>query len=280
MSRRIVPATFCVAILACSLLFVAGALRASGPAVPIAQGGWDGFFLAADSTLGGVQSDITRQDFRRLTGDGVLFDLESGGLYNTINFNATRTAANFITGNGVTQTGRFVFQASLGPFAGLGGNNVMEPEYHFVPPGDDQGRVSALLLHPFAGIDAINIAGSYNGPFVSLADPVTGAPADRTFNGFGTMQISPRNDRGYFTGSVKLFTDTNATPLLSWPFLATTGDDRRVIWIAQGKAGRIIYDGVVVPMSDTDIRLDGVFRIVFNNGRRLFNSYNCSVFSP
>ena len=145
MSRRIVPGTFWVGVLSCSLLFMAGVGKASPPTgrVPQLQGAWDGFFIAADDTVGGVQTDVAQQDFRRLAGSGMLFDLESGAGFNAWNFGATVTGANFLTGTGVTPTGHLVFQADLGPFAGLGGNAVMAPEYHFVPSHGGQYRISA-----------------------------------------------------------------------------------------------------------------------------------------
>jgi hypothetical protein len=133
------------------------------------------------------------------------------------------------------------------------------------------------LLHPFSDVDSPDITGTFNGPFVNLPDPYTGAPADPTFYGLCSIEISPRNDRGYFPGSVELFVGTNQTPFLSWPVLATTSDKRRVIWIAQGRSGRIVYDGVVVSTPDTETRIDGVFRILLGNGRTLFNAFNTSV---
>jgi hypothetical protein len=280
MSRRIVPGTFWVGSLACALL-LAGTMRASGPShrLPDVQGIWDGFFLAADGATGRVRSDITAQDFRSLAGDGVLLDLESGDL--AYRFRATLARPDFLTGTGVTRTGRLVFQADLTTFAGLGGDaGVMTPEYHFVPSRGDESRLSALLLHPFPGVAPPDIAGSYEGPFVSLPDPITGAPADSTFRGIGRMQISPRDARGSFSGGVKFFLDSHPDPLISWPFLATTSDNGRVIWISQGATGRIFYDGVVVPAPDKAVaRLDGVFRLFLNDGRTLFNAYNCPIIS-
>ncbi len=269
MSRRIVPGTFWIGILACALLLLlAGTMRASNPShrPPEVRGIWDGFFLAADGTLGGAQSDITQQDFRRLAGDGVLFDLESAELFNAYNFSATMPRDDFITGTGVTRPGRLVFQADLGPFAGVGGDAVMAPEYRFVPSRGDESRISALLLlHPFPSVAPPDIAGSYVGP-------------DPTFMGIVTMQISSRSDRGTFAGRVEIFPHPDQPPLISWPSLATTSDDRRLIWISQGGKGRIIYDGVVVPAPENTVdRIDGVFRLQFNDGRSLFNAWNCAL---
>src|SRR5262249_52307219 len=190
---RIVPGSFWVGILA-SVLLLTGTLRASSHSgLPDVLGIWDGFFLAAGGVTGGVQSDVTQQDFKRLEGDGELLGLENPFLYN---FRATLARPDFLTGTGVTSTGRLVFQADLATFPGLGGDaGVMAPEYHFVPSRGGASRVSALLLRPFPGAAGPDITGSYEGPFVSLPDPVTGAPADPTFRGIGRMQFSPRSAR-------------------------------------------------------------------------------------
>src|SRR5690349_6037000 len=61
MSRRIIPGTFGVGMMLCSLL-IAAKLWASGPPdrMPDLRGHWDGFFLAADNggVRGLVGSDI------------------------------------------------------------------------------------------------------------------------------------------------------------------------------------------------------------------------------
>jgi hypothetical protein len=277
MSRRIVPGTFWVGILACALL-LPGTTRAARPfrLLPNVQGIWDGFFIAADGETGPVRSDITEQRFQRIAGNG-LIDRVGGDV--AYRFRATLARPDFLTGTGVTRTGRLVFQADLATFAGLGGDaGVMTPEYHFVPSRRGKSRISALLLHPFPGIAPPDIAGSYEGPFISLPDPITGDFPDPTFRGTGRMQISPRNARGSFAGSVRFFHDSGSDPFISWPFLATTSDNGRVIWISQGAAGRIVYDGVVIPAPDKSVsRIDGFFRLIFNDGRSLFNAYNCSI---
>jgi hypothetical protein len=297
MNRRIVPGTFWVGILACALLLLASPMRASSPShrLPEVQGIWDGFFLAAEGSTGLVRSDITQQVHRRIAGNGVLLDLEGRALLNAYNFSATVVRDDFVTGTGVTRTGRLVFQAGLETYAprppevafqtGLepraGEAAVMYPEFHFVPSRGGESRISALLLHPFSGVAPPDIAGGYLGPFVSLPDPITGNPPDSTFRGIGRMQISPRN-RGSFAGRVELFLNPDQPPVISWPMLATTSDDRRVIWVSQGAAGRIIYDGVVVPASDAEseaFRLDGVFRLFLTEGRSLYNAYNCPITS-
>src|SRR5262249_30583197 len=121
MSRRVIPALFWIGCLGCSLLVVVSVLRAGGPrpSAPNVKGSWDGFFLSNDGTLGGFQSDVMKQDFRRIAGDGFFFDLGSSALFNTCNWDATVTGNNFITGTALTETGRLVFHADLGPFAGL-----------------------------------------------------------------------------------------------------------------------------------------------------------------
>jgi hypothetical protein len=277
MSRRIVPGSFWVGILA-SVLLLAGTMRASSRSgLPDMVGIWDGFFLAAGGVTGGVQSDITQQDFKRLEGDGELLGLDNPLLYS---FRAKLARPDFLTGKGVTSTGRLVFQAGLATFAGLGGDaGVMAPEYRFVPSRGDASRVSALLLHPFPGVAGPDITGTFEGPFVSLPDPVTGAPADPTFRGIGRMQFSPRIARGSFGGRVELFLQPDQPPVISWPILATTSEDRRVVWIAQGKSGRIVYEAVVVPAPNAESKttIDGVGRLLFNDGRTLFNAFNVSL---
>jgi hypothetical protein len=298
MSRRIVPGTFWVGILLSVVLLLADRVWASRPSdrVPNLLGAWDGFFQEADSgALGLVRSDITQQVHRRIAGDGVLLDLEGRALLNAYNFSATVVRDDFVHGTGVTGTGRLVFQAGLETYAPqppavafqtspeprAGDAAVMYPEFHFVPSRGGASRISALLLHPFSGVALPDISGGYDGPFVSLTDPITGNPPDPTFRGIGRMQISPRN-RGSFAGRVELFLDPDQPPIISWHMLATTSDDRRVIWMSQGAAGRIIYDGVVVPepgAGSEAFRLDGVFRLLFNNGRSLYNAYNCPLLS-
>jgi hypothetical protein len=89
------------------------------------------------------------------------------------------------------------------------------------------------------------------------------------------MQISPRNVRGSFAGRVELFLQPDRPPVISWPILATTSEDRRVVWISQGKSGRIIYEAVVpAPNAESKTSIDGVGRLLFNDGRTLFNAFN------
>src|SRR5262245_16360740 len=88
-SRRIVSGT-CWLVLVFVLV-----LKASGPShgLPEVEGVWDGFYVTADGATGLVSSDITEQDFRRLAGDGVLFDLEGGDV--TYRFRATLARPDF-----------------------------------------------------------------------------------------------------------------------------------------------------------------------------------------
>src|SRR5262245_46581359 len=103
MSRRIVPGTFWVGILSCGLLLVQTVTAARPPdRPPNLVGIWDGFFLAADGATGHVQSVITRQDFRRIAGEGELLDLDDRVVFTAYNFNATVTGADFLTGTGTT----------------------------------------------------------------------------------------------------------------------------------------------------------------------------------
>jgi hypothetical protein len=292
MSRRTVPATFCVGILLCVVLLLADQVSASRPSdrVPNLLGTWDGFFQGADdrSMLGLVRSDITQQVQRRILGNGVLLDLDSRALINTINFSATVTGADFVTGTGVASTGRLVFQAGLETYApqpsvvfqtrldtGLGNDlgdaAVLYPEYHFVPARGGTNRLSAILLHPFPGADTPDVAGSWRGSFQSQPTP--------TFLGDLTVAIDPR-DRGTFPGHVEFH--PRAADSFRWPFIATTSREGRIIMIAQGKAGRILYDGIALPVG-ADVKptfVGGFYRLSFIDGRFDFGAINFSLTVP
>jgi hypothetical protein len=242
------------------------------------RGIWDGFFLADDGTTGEVRSDVTKQDHQRLAGD-VLIELDDGD--SPYRFGATLERPDFLVGTGVNSTGRLVFQADVATFAGRGGDaGVLTPEYQLVPPRGSVSRISGLLLHPFPGVHTPNIAGSGQGLFVSLPDPtIPGAVADPTFNGVGTVDITPRNDRDSFAGQVKFFLDPSEPPILSWPLRATSSRNGRVIMISQGKTGRILYDGVVIPAKAARSKtfIGGFYRLVFNNGGPQFGAFNFSL---
>jgi len=280
MRRRFFHVMFWVGNLACALA-MAGAMMASSLSqnLPDVQGAWDGFYLAADGATGPFSFDVTRQDFRRLEGNGLLPFVENDGL--PYQFNATMPSPDFITGTGVTPAGRLNFHAGLETYTGLGGDaGVMTPKYHFVPPQGAASRISALMLHPFPGVATPDISGDGRGSFVSLPDPnIPGDVPDPTFTGIGLVQISPRNARGSFAGSVEFFREPGQPPVFSWPLLATASDNRRVIMISQGATGRIIYDGVVIPpqASESNTFVGGFFRLQFFDGQSFFGAYNFNL---
>jgi hypothetical protein len=299
MSRRIVPVTCWVTtVIVVLVLLLPEVIKASGLSNRLSnlEGIWDGFFLTANGVTGLVNSDITEQDGRRIEGEGALFDL--GGADDVeYRFKGTLARRNsLVNGTGNSSIGRLNFQADLETYAseppefpfqtsqepGVGDAGVMYPEFRFVQSRGRPRQVSALLLHPFAGEAPPDLSGNFVGPFVNVGDPTTGDPPDPNFQGIGLMQISPLTDRGIFAGRVDLFLDPEGPPLLSWPFYATASDHHRVIWTAQGAAGQIVYDGVVVPDPDPEsdgFQLDGIFRLLFNDGRLLFNAYNCRAIS-
>jgi hypothetical protein len=290
MNRRIVPGMFCVGILLCVVLLLADGASASRPAdlVPNLVGTLDGFFQDAvqGGTPGLVRSDVTRQVNRRIEGSGMLLDLDSRVLFNTINFfNATVARADFVTGTGVTPTGRLVFQAALETYTpqpsvafqtlletGLesdaGNAAVMYPEFRFVPSRGAENRLSAVLLHPFPDDDPPDLTGSWMGSFRSASDP--------TFLGDLTVEIGPRY-RGTFPGLLG-FRPRSADPF-QWSFLATASGEGRVIMIAQGKTGRILYDGVVIPAGGDSKPnfVGGFYRLSSIEGRFDFGAINFSA---
>jgi hypothetical protein len=138
-------------------------------------------------------------------------------------------------------------------------------------------RAGALLLRSQTGFSRPNIAGSYYGTFASQKDPLTGAPGDPGFAGFGRLDVFQANDRGYFSGHFNLYLHPDGPPLLSWPFLATSTDDQHVYGIAHGRVGRIVYDGTLSPAGEFGPRLDGLFRINFNSGGTLYNAMNVQM---
>jgi len=280
MGRRFFHVKFWVGNLTCALT-MASAMMAFGPSQnpPNMEGVWDGFYLATDGATGRVESDVTRQDFRRLAGRGTLFDLQNGDV--SYRFDATMARADFVNGTGEAAAGRLNFQADLETYAGRGGDaGVMFPQYHFVPSPGDSGRVGAILLHPFPGAVTPDISGSGRGTFASLPDPnIPGDVADPNFKGVGLLQISPRSARGSFAGRVEFFVDKNKSPVISWPLLATASADGRVIMVSQGAAGKITYDGNLIPAKDEKSPdfVWGVFRLQFHDGQSLFGAINFNL---
>jgi hypothetical protein len=289
MNRRIVPTLFCVGILLSVVLLFGDRVRAARPPdrVPNLVGTWDGFYQSAGDggAVGVLRSDITKQEHRRIVGSGVLLDLEGRSLFNTINFfRGTVVRDDFITGNGANAMGRLVFQADLETYApqprvsfqtlqeaGLendGGNaGVLYPEYRFVRAKGRENRISAVLLHPFPVENPPDLAGSWTGSFKSNSNP--------TFLGGIEVEIGPLS-RGTFPGHV-VFSPRSAKPF-TWPFVATTSSEGRVLMIAQGRTGRILYDGIVLPANESKPTfVGGFYRLMSLEGRLDFGAINFTV---
>lgn len=270
MSRRIVPWTFWAGIF-CSVL-LANTLIASKPPVPRLVGTWDGFFQPADSagTFGLVRSNITQQKNRRLAGNGMLLSLDGVPL-TRYNFNATLASDDSLSGNGRTPAGRLVFNAGLETFAGrLGSAGVLHPEILFVPARGNPGRLSELLLHPFPDTHGPDISGMGMGTFQSQNDP--------NLRGDIALEIFAR-ERGTFPGHVDFTPTTGSQAPFSWRFLGTTSDNGRLVFIAEGKTGKLVADGVVVPqgVSGSPVFIGGFYRLLLNNGQPDFGAYNFNL---
>ena len=289
MNRRIVPTVFCVGILLSVVLLFGDRVRAARPPhrVPNLVGTWDGFYQSSGDggVVGVLRSDITKQEHRRIVGSGVLLDLEGRALFDTINFfRGTVARDDFITGNGANATGRLVFQADLETYApqprvsfqtllqaGVeddGGNaSVLYPEYRFVHAKGREHRISAVLLDPFPVENPPDLAGSWTGSFKSNSNP--------TFLGGIDVEIGPLS-RGTFPGHV-VFRPRSADPF-RWPFIATTSSEGRVLMIAQGKTGRIFYDGVVLPADNPKPSfVGGFYRLSSIDGRFDFGAINFMI---
>jgi hypothetical protein len=288
MSRHLITVVFWVGI-ATSALLVGVTTWASSPPHRVLNlvGFWDGFFFGSDGQPGRVQSAITQQDFRRLAGDGALLPLGDGDPINTYAFRATMPRDDFLAGTGVTPTGRLVFQAYLEtygpkprfnfetiPNPGAGDAEdagLMYPEFHFVPSRGSVGQFGAILLHPFPGGHTPDVSGQGAGSFLSLTDS--------TF--FGALQVTtlPR-ERGSFYGHVDFsFPESPQHSPFSWPFFATTSSEGRILMIAQGKTGRLLYDGIAIPggVDQTPTFVGGFYRISFLDGGFNYGAYNFNL---
>jgi hypothetical protein len=273
MSRRIIPGTFGVGMMLCSLL-IATKLWASGPPneVPDLRGHWDGFFLADDngSVVGLVLSDITDQLHRRIAGEGLL-GLQGQPPFESYDFQATVAADDQIAGTGSSTTGHVVVRGDLQTFAGVQGvAGIWNPDLAVVPP---QGRpipLSATLLHPFPDTNAPDLGGYVaQGPFRSQTDP--------TFSGTGVMTFGSL-ERGSFPGGFA-FTPTNPNPQspFSWPTRATTSADGKLIMIGQGKTGRMSYNGSIIMRGGSPSAIWGIARLSLGDGRILYNTWNATL---
>jgi hypothetical protein len=279
MSRQIVPTMFWAGILASSLLLAFTAPRSAdglSDAPPHLRGVWDGFYAADDGTRGSVESTIREQRSRRFAGDGLLLDLPAGDL--RYQFLGTVTASDLVNGTGRIRGGDLIFHGGFATFAGQGGDaGVMSLNNRF-HSDSSHGQFNTLLLHPFPGTASPDITGDALGTFRSITDPNTGNPPDPNFAGIARVTISSLSDRGTFAGHMELSLGPNDPPFLSWPFLSTTSPDRRTIWVSQGATGNGVYEGAVLtgPNTNTSAAIWGIFKLNFNDGRVLYNTYNLS----
>ena len=88
-------------------------------------------------------------------------------------------------------------------------------------------------------------------------------------------EIGPLS-RGTFPGHV-VFRPRSADPF-RWPFVATTSSEGRVLMIAQGQTGRILYDGIVLPTNESKPTfVGGFYRLMSLEGRFDFGAINFTV---
>jgi hypothetical protein len=279
MSRQIVPTMFWASILALGLLLALMATRSAdgvSHAPPHLRGVWDGFYVADDGTRGSAESTIWEQHSRRFAGNGLLLGLPTGNL--PYQFLGTVTASDLVNGTGQIRGGHLDFHGGLATFAGLGGDaGVMSLNNQF-HSHSSHGQFNTLLLHPFPGTASPDITGDAVGTFRSITDPNTGNPPDPNFAGIARVTISSRSNRGTFAGHMMLSRGPNDPPFLSWPFLSTTSLDHQTIWVSQGATGNGVYKGAVLtgPDANTSTEIWGIFKLNFNDGRVLYNTYNIS----
>ncbi len=284
MGRRFVPGVFWVGMLVCSLFVIASSLKASHPPrrVPDVRGSWNGFVVTADGNLAGLRSLITRQSGRRVAGTSQFFTLETGAVFDGINFSRfglTLARNDLLVGTGVARSGRVIIRGGLETYSATppaipfqtslsydsGDAGIMYPEFQFVRSQGRSRRIGGLLLRPFPGDDSTDISGVLEG-------------FDPTFGGTARIVIFPRDDRGYFSGRLELFPPGEAAKI-SWPLLGTASEQGRVIWISQGPGGMMTYDGVFVPAADDESSdsIDGIYRLLLRDGTRFYNAYNYSL---
>lgn len=275
MRRRIVPWTFSLGMVLCSLL-VATRLWASlpPPRVPHLSGHWDGFFLEIhdEPMIGLVRSDITRQARRLTEGQGRLFTLDGRTLLDAYHFSATVSDDNSVAGTGRDRLGRVFIDGGLDIFPGVDGDaGIWAPDLLFVPARGTQTQVSAILLHPFADAHAPNIGAHVaDGAFHGLSDP--------SFSGTAVMKLMAR-ERGSYPGTFTFTPAANLEPAFSWPVRVTTSASRQFIMIGQGKTGRMSYIGSVITQNGSPSEMWGIAKLSLADGRVIYNAYNATLTS-
>jgi hypothetical protein len=274
MTRRIVPWTFWGAVLALAVLLGAGGVRAARPVyrVPDLRGTWDGFFLgpAVAPTLGLIRADVTAQAQRRVAGRAALLEAGTGALFNGHNWIllATLPRDDALHGTGRYAAGTLTFGASLSWFPGVASAaGIQQAEYLVTPARGRPMRFDGLLLRPFHDRRAPDIAGRGVGRLRS--------EFDATFRGDLLVEFEPRQ-RGAYPGRFTFQPESDEEGGFTWPLRATTSANGRLVMIAQGKTGRAIYDGVVIPRADGTF-FGGVYRLLFNDGRSNYGAYNFNL---
>jgi len=269
MSRRLVSCTFLLGLLVTVALPLVLHVKASSPPsrVPIVVGSWDGVFHDPDDTgvLGQVRSVIGQQDGRRIRGDAEWLTLDGLRVFNAYNFSATIARQDFITGTGLTPTGRVVFQERLAIFEGAGGDAAVLVPDLITPVRGRASRVGSLLLRPFPAHNPPEMAGQWDGKLQS-ASP-SGVHGDMV------LAIAPVDEPGAsLPGEMCLLTPGG--PILFY-LRATASDDNRLIMIAQGTPGRFVAEGMVTPASDGRVAtVNALYRYSVNDGRFDFGAIN------
>src|SRR5205807_2299727 len=105
--------------------------------------------------------------------------------------------------------------------------------------------------------------------FQGQTDPTVRGTASMTFIG---------HERGTFHGNFA-FTPTNPSPQapFSWPVLATTSANGKIIMVGQGKTGKISYNGAIISRGGSPSEIWGIARLSLVDGRVLYNAHNVSV---
>jgi hypothetical protein len=285
MSRRIIPGTFWAGILLSVVLVLADSVWASRPSdgVPNLVGQWDGFFQEADTKeLGHVRSDINAQVQQRIKAHGMLFDPQ-GELLTPYELSAMVSDDNFITGMGNSPMGGVAYDAVFETFAGdVGDAGVQLARYQFSPRRSPPIVADATLLRPFPDADAPDISGIGTGTFVSTSNT-------STFGGSLLVTIAPRDHRGAFPGQAMFMNESGGDfPSLSWDLRATISGPNhfitpsganRFVMIAQGGIGRLVADGVSLPMTGGNARrfIGGRYSLQLIDGRTDFGAYNFTL---
>ena len=222
---------------ACAVLLCLAAISQAQSASPAPQnmlGVWQGFYQPQGQPVPDdgvpVRSEITAQDNRRINGL-----MEVGGVQPCIlTFNGTVAASDRVNLQGRHEEHHGVAKLDLHDFGG--GAAVLNGSLALLSPGGQVSDGSLLLLRPFTDPpepSVPNPTGSYAGSFFN---------ADGAREGAISATLSPIPDDGHptrFNGQVII-----AAGEQRWTFelLGTINSAGRLIAIAQGSAGHVIFD--------------------------------------